>query len=58
MQLNQVDFTSKSTGDTSSYTRGRIQRAARYGDDKGEQILRTDSFRPVDVNGYVQGARG
>ena len=57
MQLNQVDFTSKSTGDT-FYTRAKIQRAARYGDDKGEQILRTDSFRPVDVNGYVQGQEG
>ena len=37
MQLNQVDFTSKSTGDT-FYTRAKIQRAARYGDDKASKF--------------------
>ncbi len=57
MQLNQKDFTHKLKGDT-FYTRAKIQRAARYGDDRGEQILRTDSFRPVDARWPVQGQEG
>ncbi|HHU82873.1 MAG TPA: hypothetical protein GXZ26_07710 [Firmicutes bacterium] len=57
MQLNQVDFTHKTKGDT-FYTRAKIQRAARYGDDRGDQILRTDSFRPADARNYVQGQDG
>jgi len=57
MQLNQKNFTHRTKGDT-FYTMAKVKRAKAYGDDKGEQILRTDSFIPVDVNWYVQGQEG
>ena len=57
MQLNQKDFTHKN-GDT-FYTRGKIQRAAYNGDDRGDTIIRTDSVMPVASSwGYVQGQEG
>jgi len=57
MQLNQADFTHKTKGDT-FYTRGKIQRAAGYGDDNGNAILYTNSFKRQDARGYVQGQEG
>src|SRR5690554_8077627 len=57
MQLNQVDFTHKTKDDT-FYTRGKIQHAAGYGDDNGNVILYTNSFKRQDARGYVQGQEG